>query len=364
MNIGIDLGWKEERQQSVFNNYLMKSLRSLALHHPEHSFIIYNSTAAQESFPKNLSTSKRSDEKDTWVSQLFKKRKKEGPDYLIERFDATRRVTSGSAVMIQDLGGVVYPQLHTEREIRRFKKLIGQAINNAVAVIVPSLYYSNLLTNQFRVPAEKMHLFRLTIPPVKTFYSWEEKERIKETYTKGKEYFLYAGDLDQRFDLLTLLKAFSQFKKWQKSNMQLVIAGYETARSPLTKEIYSTYKYREEVMLMFNPSEQVLSELTAAAYAFVYPALYDPFPLTVLQAISMQVPVISSDFPELRELAGDSVIYTEMKEQPLSAIMQKVYKDEAWRTEMIMKATEQVKRLQEVTPVSQQSIDLNELIAK
>ena len=54
---------------------------------------------------------------------------------------------------------------------------------------------------------------------------WEEKELIKEKYADGKAYFLFSGDINQRSNLINLLKAFSFFKKRQKSNMLLLIAG-------------------------------------------------------------------------------------------------------------------------------------------
>jgi glycosyltransferase involved in cell wall biosynthesis len=41
----------------------------------------------------------------------------------------------------------------------------------------------------------------------------------------GNEYFIYSGEIGTHKNLLNLLKAFSAFKKRQKSNMQLLIAG-------------------------------------------------------------------------------------------------------------------------------------------
>lgn len=54
---------------------------------------------------------------------------------------------------------------------------------------------------------------------------WEEKIKVKEQYTAGTEYFLYAGSFRPGKNLVNLLKAFSLFKKRQQSNWKLVLAG-------------------------------------------------------------------------------------------------------------------------------------------
>ena len=51
------------------------------------------------------------------------------------------------------------------------------------------------------------------------------KDEVRKKYCDEKNYFVYAGTIQQRNDLLNLLKAFSIFKKRQKSNWRLVLTG-------------------------------------------------------------------------------------------------------------------------------------------
>jgi glycosyltransferase involved in cell wall biosynthesis len=96
---------------------------------------------------------------------------------------------------------------------------------------------------------------------------WEEKEKIKEEYAGGTEYFLFTGDIYPPDHLITLLKAFSYFKKWQQSNMKLIMAGPANRKTEKLKEKLATYKYREDVIIIENPDPQTIQELTGAAYA-------------------------------------------------------------------------------------------------
>ncbi|HJU46093.1 MAG TPA: hypothetical protein VJ647_04870 [Chitinophagaceae bacterium] len=96
---------------------------------------------------------------------------------------------------------------------------------------------------------------------------WEEREQIKEKYAGGTEYFLYTGPVYPPDTLVILLKAFSHFKKWQQSNMKLVLAGAVNRKTKQLKEKLATYRYREDVGIIEDPADETLHELTAGAYA-------------------------------------------------------------------------------------------------
>ena len=60
------------------------------------------------------------------------------------------------------------------------------------------------------------------------------------------------------------------------------------------KKELKTYKFRNEVKLLENLAKEDLAKITAAAYAMVYPVLYDDLALPPLQAMQCEVPVVSS----------------------------------------------------------------------
>ena len=54
--------------------------------------------------------------------------------------------------------------------------------------------------------------------------------------------------------------------------------------------------------------------------------------------MSAGIPVISAAVPEVLDLAGDSIIYSEFTPEALGANLQLIYKDEDLRSRMIGKA--------------------------
>ncbi|MFM9022077.1 MAG: glycosyltransferase family 4 protein [Sediminibacterium sp.] len=173
---------------------------------------------------------------------------------------------------------------------------------------------------------------------------WEEKNAIKSRYTGGQEYFLVAGSIHPRKDLMTVLKAFSLFKKWQKSSMKLVIAGRWAWQNEELQEKINSYKYRDELVITGYIPEEELTLLTGAAYALIYPSLWEGFGLPILEAMQSGIPVIASNHPSLVETGGKVALYFDAG-QPELLYEQclRLYKDESLKSRLI---TEGIQRAQ------------------
>jgi glycosyltransferase involved in cell wall biosynthesis len=165
---------------------------------------------------------------------------------------------------------------------------------------------------------------------------WEEKTPVKEQYTGGTEYFLCTGALLPRKNLITLLKAFSLFKKRQQSNLKLVIAGAAEENYTAFEKALSTYKYRSDVVLTGYLEGPELARVTAAAYGVVYPSLYEEVATPVAEALQAGVPVVAATGTAATEIAGDAALYAD-PETPASIADQlmRLYKDERLRTQLI-----------------------------
>lgn len=165
---------------------------------------------------------------------------------------------------------------------------------------------------------------------------WEEKTLVKEQYTGGTEYFLCTGAFLPRKNLITLLKAFSLFKKRQQSNLKLVLAGVAGEHYTAFEKALSTYKYRADVVLTGYLDGPELARVTAAAYGMVYPSLYEEVATPVAEALQAGVPVVATTGTAAAEIAGDTALYAD-PEAPASMADQlmRLYKDERLRTQLI-----------------------------
>ena len=167
----------------------------------------------------------------------------------------------------------------------------------------------------------------------------EEKKRVKEKYTNGKEYFVCAAAAHSEAELVCLLKAFSLFKKRQQSGMKLVMTEeggrYQHA---LTASI-KNYKYREDVVITDRLTGEELRCITAAAYASVFITAFDDGGLPVLEAMKCGVPVITASSPVMQEITGEAALYAGAGDPgSIAGQLMLLYKDENLRNDLIAKA--------------------------
>jgi glycosyltransferase involved in cell wall biosynthesis len=157
----------------------------------------------------------------------------------------------------------------------------------------------------------------------------------------GQEYFMYAGAIHPRKNLLNLLKAFSIFKKRQRSSMKLVLAGRLAWKYGSFLKDLESYKYREDVVLTGYIPEAELIKLMASAYALVYTSLHEGFGVPVLEAMRCGVPVLTSADSAMQEIAGEAALYANPRDhQAIAEGMMRLYKDEALAQKLVVKGLE------------------------
>jgi glycosyltransferase involved in cell wall biosynthesis len=218
-------------------------------------------------------------------------------------------------------------------QARFFKKFTPAFLAKAKAIATVSGFSRSLIAGQYKINPADIDIINPGIADIFKPVDWEEKERIKEKYAEGKAYFLFSADIDRRSNIINLLKAFSFFKKRQKSNMMLLLAGNA---DELFKKELKTYKYRNEVILLENLATEELAKVTAAAYAMVYPVLYADLALAPLQAMKCEVPVIAANAGALPSICGNAVLYANPGDfKDIAENMMLVFKDEDKAAELV-----------------------------
>jgi glycosyltransferase involved in cell wall biosynthesis len=116
------------------------------------------------------------------------------------------------------------------------------------------------------------------------------------------DYLLYVGTREPRKNLANLIEAVGMM---DTDVSQLVIAGragWNAAAAP-------TFAGRVQVLYLGSISDGALASLYAQARAVVLPSLYEGFGLPVAEALAFGRPVVCSDIPAVREVAGAAAHY-------------------------------------------------------
>ena len=327
---------------NFFHNYL----REFATCQLEHQFIFITATAPapQPVFFKNISwvvSAPKADNVLMWKLWLNYKLPAIARKYKASLLIHTGGVCSlrtkiQQCLFIGDLSFLDYPQYFSKSGVKFLKKNMLAFLNKVQLVVASSDFIAKELAGQYTIKNGKIQIAGLQAGELYTRLDWKTKEAVKDKFTDGKEYFLFSGDIHPRHNLTNLLKAFSFFKKRQKSNMQLLIVVQHAAPGEPFTESLKTYKYRHEVKLLIGLPEQEMAIITAAAYAFVYPSQYEGMGLPIIKALHCGVPVITSSTGVLPGIAGDAALYINQDSyEDIANKMMQVFKDENKRNELI-----------------------------
>ncbi len=227
---------------------------------------------------------------------------------------------------------------------RYIKRRMPWLLKKAKQVVCLSELSKNGLTQNYRIDASKIDV---VYPAAKDIFhplSWEEKSFVKEKYTDGNEYFICAGLVHPEKNLVNLLKAFSLFKKRMQSSMKLLITVGRPGREYETfLKLVETYKYKTDVIIKEDLSEKDQSLLMGAAYALVYPSLFEDFGTTVIEAMKCKAPVLTSDKTSMAEITGNAALCFDPKEPAdIADKMMTIYRDENLRNQLSEKGKERV----------------------
>jgi glycosyltransferase involved in cell wall biosynthesis len=231
-----------------------------------------------------------------------------------------------------------YPEGYQRSHLAYYRQFTPKFIRKARTIATVSRFSKEDIVAQYHTEAEKIAVVYNGIKDIFTPTSFDEQYTVKETHTGGAEFFLYAGAIQPRKNIINLLKAFSIFKRRMQSSLKLVLAGRLAWKNDEFLELLKTYKYREDVVLTGYLEEKNLASLMAAAYAFVYPSFFEGFGVPVVEAMRCGVPVLTSKDSAMEEISQGAALYFDPANvDDIAYKLMLIYKQEGERAALIEK---------------------------
>lgn len=241
-------------------------------------------------------------------------------------------------IAVHDLGFLHHPEAYKKAHVLYLKRYMPAFLRKARRIVTVSQFSKKDIVEQYKTAPEKISVVHNGIKNIFTPLHYDEQQRVKDNYTGGAEYFLYAGAIQPRKNLVNLLKAFSIFKRRLHSSFKLVLAGRLAWKTEDFQALLATYKYREDVVMTGYLHEVELAALMASAYAFVYPSLFEGFGVPVAEAMRCGVPVLTSKASAMEEISDGAAIYfSPQNVEELAEALMRIYKDEGGRKRLIEK---------------------------
>ncbi|MEO7275245.1 MAG: glycosyltransferase family 1 protein [Vicinamibacterales bacterium] len=211
---------------------------------------------------------------------------------------------------VHDLIALDHPEWFADESVRRF--FDGPLRASAAAA-------SHLITGS-EVAADDIarhygtERARITVVPHAAATSFAPGVPVDRERTRAligaDPFILSVATLEPRKNLDRLVEAFAAVRgRDPQRRLRLVLVGRLGWNcAPLLEQIAAS-PYRGDILHLGHVDDEALIDLYRACDAFAYVSLAEGFGLPVLEALACGVPVVTSDIPVLREVAGDAAIY-------------------------------------------------------
>ncbi|MEO6894501.1 MAG: glycosyltransferase family 1 protein [Ginsengibacter sp.] len=323
----------------------------LARLHPDDTFIFfYHSETNTTDYPENIipvvvkPQSTIPLKRRIWYNmKLLLALKRTKADIFISESFVSLKTKIPQVLLSPDLTYIFHPAIIDKKQISFYKKNTFKFLNKAEKIVVNSSFLKNEIIERFNIEKEKIKVIYPEVKKELNSISQEEREAIKERYAGGNEYFIYSGIISTEQNLVNLLKAFSFFKKRQRSKMQLIVTGKHGAKYDEFVRSLQSYRFKNEVIILKEVTSNETQKILASAYAMLYVPLYESEGDEVINAMNLQVPLIVSNTGFLEEYCGDAALYVDPNNfNDIAEKMMELFKDEHKRKDLTEKGKLQI----------------------
>ena len=244
-----------------------------------------------------------------------------------------------SVVTVHDLYFMREPK-HVTAEIQRdYVPLIQKHVHRADAIICVSQVTARDVIEHLNVNPDRVVVIPNGIDD--QFLTTSEDDA---TFEELPPHFLLAiGSEEPRKNLPALVQAIHLLceQGWEG---QLVLAGGAGIDSPYLTETIDRHGLADKVVRLGYVPPNKLPGLYRRARAFVMPSRWEGFGLPLLEAMACQVPVVASDIPAHREVAGEAALFVDLHDvESLADGIANIWSDEFLRDELVSKGQRRVK---------------------
>lgn len=244
------------------------------------------------------------------------------------------KIAVHKVVTIHDLIFVRYPRLYSyfDRKIHYYKFL--HAARVADVVIAISEQTKRDIIDFLKIEPQKIQvIYQGCHEAFKKEASKSFKTQVKEKFKLPDTFILNVGTIEERKNLLTILKAIND------TNIHIVVIGGKTPYFEKVQDYIIRHQMTDRVHFLSGVGMDELAAIYQLAHVFVYPSFFEGFGIPIIEALFSKTPVITSTGSCFSEAGGPHSIYTNPSDAiALKNEIESLFSDEIKRNSIIEKS--------------------------
>ncbi len=257
-------------------------------------------------------------------------------------------------VTVHDLIYMRYPGLYKAIDRNIYFRKTKHACNNADHIIAISEQTKTDIVNYTGTDPKKISVIYQDCHP--SFYEIPNevtKEELQSKYSLPVQYLLYVGTIEERKNLLSIIKAL----EINGPDIPLVVVGKKTS---YYKKVSSYIRRNniKNIIVLDTLNNEDLPGIYHMSVCFIYPSVFEGFGIPIIEALVSGVPVITSKGSCFREAGGPGSVYIDpYKPEELSKAIFSIISDKNRSDQMISTGREYAQKFR-AEVIAEQYINL------
>ena len=238
-----------------------------------------------------------------------------------------------SIVTVHDLIFMRFPEFYNWIDAKIYYFKLQHACKVSDKIVAISNQTKSDLIRFLNIPPDKIKVIHQGCNP----YFWNNYSKefwleVKTKYNLPDKYLLYVGTIEERKNLLGIIKAMHL----KNIEMPLVVVGRKVDEYYKNVINYMSVNNLKNIIFPERVKNLELPVIYRNAECFIYPSFFEGFGIPILEALVSKTPVITSKNGCFAEAAGPGSLYVDPYDvEKIGEAIQKVISNKALREEMI-----------------------------
>ncbi len=215
-----------------------------------------------------------------------------------------------SITTVHDLTYLYFPELVEAKNLAHLRRVVPRTLKHADLILTVSQAVKNEIIKEFHINPDK--ILALPIPVSDLFRDFNPKTTTIQlpAELQNQKYISFVGNFEPRKNLPTLIQAYLQLPKNLRQDYKLVIAGSQSWSNQQAQALIDEANQDQPTILQLSGlSDEEIANLLHRSSLHILPSLYEGFGMPIVEAMTVNTPVIASDIPVLHESSGGSAVY-------------------------------------------------------